>query len=101
MGFRLTCGSACGAISASRSIICARFSAVSACDSFLHLCDSGIGICRAFPVLIGSLLLALAVNARKIFAAWRFDPGLLRKIGEKLFVTGSVVPPDNGPHRCI
>ena len=39
-----------------------------------HLGDLRIGIPRMLPVLVGGLLLALAVQARQVFAGGSLDP---------------------------
>jgi len=76
--------------------------------SVLHLRHPRIRVTGTYPLPIGSLFLSFPVDADQVFPCGSLNPGLPRQPGEKLVVTGSVIPPHDAPHgrirfqsRCI
>ena len=69
--------------------------------AILHLGDARIGIVRMPPIIIRSLLRALAVQLRQLLARRRFDAALFCQPCQELFVALSGIAPHNRPQRRV
>ena len=67
----------------------------------LHLGDASIRIVRVFPLLVGSFLLALAVQLHQLLAGRRFDSRRLSQPLEKLVVPFPAIPSNDAAQRGI
>lgn len=68
----------------------------------LHLGDPGIGVTRAFLILVGEFLaLTLHIQADQIVRYRRFNPTFLGKMPQHLPVTLTVVAAHDRPHAAF
>src|SRR6202022_4037110 len=94
-------GSASCRVTATRAPV-SRSTACSAlwarCVAIFHLRDLRIGIPWIFPILVRGFLLALAVQARQLFARRRRDPRRLREASQEFLIALPGVAAHNAAH---
>src|SRR5438093_5604472 len=71
------------------------------CLTIFHLRDLGIRIIGMFPFFIGPLLRPFPIQLGQILLRRRLNPARFCQLREKLRVTFSRVPPNDGSHRRV
>ena len=67
----------------------------------LHLGDPRVGIVRMRPVIVGSLLRALAIQLRQLLTRGCLNAALSRQPREELVVSPSAIAPHDGSKRRV